>query len=149
LSIISSSLKQELLDTLKRHEGVRSYAYLCPAGYWTIGVGRNVDEDSGRGLSEDEIEYLLSNDVELSTEELMDTFPWFEDCPDAVKIILINMHFNIGLSRLKGFKKMLAAVEDKNYGAAAKEMLDSRWAAQVGQRAVELSTEMKNQHGVC
>ena len=127
--------REALFDTLKRHEGVRRYAYVCPAGYLTIGAGRNVDENSGRGLS---------NDVDLSIDELNRSFSWFKNCPNSVKLILVNMHFNIGLSRLKQFKKMLAAVEDKDYSLAATEMLDSRWASQVGARATELSAQMKN-----
>ena len=51
-----------LINMLKRHEGVRNKVYMCPAGYETIGVGRNISE-SGLGLSEDEVEYLLKNDI--------------------------------------------------------------------------------------
>jgi lysozyme len=47
-----------LVNMLKRHEGVRDKVYMCSAGYETIGVGRNISE-SGLGLSNDEIEYLL------------------------------------------------------------------------------------------
>ena len=142
--VMSDLNREALFDALKRHEGVRRYAYVCPAGYLTIGAGRNVDENSGRGLSDDEIDYLLSNDVDLSIDELNRSFSWFKNCPNSVKLILVNMHFNIGLSRLKQFKKMLAAVEDKDYSLAATEMLDSRWASQVGARATELSAQMKN-----
>ena len=51
-----------LVNMLKRHEGVRDKVYMCSAGYETIGVGRNISE-SGLGLSNDEIEYLLKNDI--------------------------------------------------------------------------------------
>ena len=53
----------QLIDMLKLHEGVRSKSYLCSAGFETIGVGRNISE-SGLGLSDDEINYLLANDIE-------------------------------------------------------------------------------------
>ena len=58
-----------LVNMLKRHEGVRDKVYMCSAGYETIGVGRNISE-SGLGLSDDEIEYLLKNDIERCRNEL-------------------------------------------------------------------------------
>ena len=54
---------------LKLHEGVKRHVYLCSAGYETLGVGRNVSQ-SGLGLSDDEIDYLLDNDIKRVTEEL-------------------------------------------------------------------------------
>ena len=59
----------QLIEMLKRHEGVRSKVYMCSAGYETIGVGRNI-ADSGLGLSDDEIDYLLNNDIERVRQEL-------------------------------------------------------------------------------
>lgn len=53
------------------------------------------------------------------------------------------MHFNIGLARLKGFAKALAAIERGDYKTAAAEMLDSKWARQVGKRASELAKQME------
>ena len=61
----------DLISMLKRHEGVRSKVYMCSAGYETIAVGRNISE-SGLGLSDDEIDYLLANDIKRVREELTD-----------------------------------------------------------------------------
>ena len=66
----------KLVEMIKRHEGVKSKVYLCSAGYETIGVGRNISE-SGLGLSDDEIDYLLQNDIQRVKEELKDTYFWF------------------------------------------------------------------------
>jgi lysozyme len=66
----------QLINMLKRHEGVRDKVYMCSAGYETIGVGRNISE-SGLGLSNDEIEYLLKNDIERCRNELLGEYEWF------------------------------------------------------------------------
>jgi|TARA_R110000787_G_scaffold11778_1_gene38637 lysozyme len=138
-TVFSQDFLDEITDTLKRHEGVRQYTYRCPAGYWTIGAGRNIDEKGGRGLSDDEIDYLLQNDIQISVNELVDAFPWFEDSLTQIQSVLINMHFNMGMPTLRKFRNMLDAMERKDYGHAADEMLDSHWADQVGDRATELS----------
>ena len=70
-------MSEQLINMLKRHEGVRSHVYLCSAGYETIAVGRNIAE-SGLGLSEDEIEFLLNNDIKRVREELEDTHGLFK-----------------------------------------------------------------------
>jgi len=138
-TVSSQSFLKEITETLKRHEGVCQYAYRCPAGYWTIGAGRNIDENSGRGLSDDEIDYLLQNDISLSMDELQNTFSWFGELPKQVQGVLVNMHFNMGLYTLRKFRNMLDALERGEYNRAADEMLDSNWADQVGNRALELS----------
>ena len=126
-------------ETLRRHEGIRQYAYRCPAGYWTIGAGRNIDEKGGRGLSDDEIHYLLLNDIRVSIDELTEAFPWFYELTEQVQEVLINMHFNMGMPTLRKFRNMLDAMERQEYSRAADEMLDSNWADQVGNRALELA----------
>ena len=117
---------QELVEQLKKHEGVRSHVYDCPAGYQTIGVGRNIDPDGGLGLSDDEIEYLLENDIRRCEREL-GRFSWFDDLDVVRQDALINMCFNLGFSRLLKFTKMLAAVAEGKYKLAAAEALDRDW----------------------
>ena len=135
----------KLAEQLRRHEGASEkdgyhFPYICPAKKLTIGYGRNIEE---RGISEDEAEYLLSNDIKLSELELSKAFPWFNKLAPVRQAVLINMHFNIGLARLKGFAKALAAIERGDYKAASGEMLDSKWARQVGNRATELAKQME------
>lgn len=129
----------KLIEMLKRHEGMKTHAYKCSEGKITVGVGRNIDKQGGIGLSEDEIEYLLQNDIERVIVELSSEYEWFNDLDDVRKDVMINIAFNLGITRLRGFKKALAAMEVADYKTASTEFLDSRWAKQVGGRALELS----------
>jgi lysozyme len=128
---------EQLLEMLKRHEGVRSKVYLCSAGYETIGVGRNISE-SGMGLSDDEVDYLLENDIARVIKELSTEYRWFKDLDDVRKDAMIDISFNLGATRLRGFKRALAAMEVADYKMAAKEFLDSKWSRDVKGRATEL-----------
>jgi len=129
---------KELVDQLKQHEGSRTHVYECPMGYLTIGVGRNIDPNGGIGLSDDEIEYLLENDIRRCEKEL-DRFSWFADMDVVRQDALINMCFNLGFTRLLKFKNVLAALAEGKYELAAAEALDSKWAKQVGQRAKDIA----------
>ena len=128
---------QKLLEMLKRHEGVRSHIYLCSAGYETIGVGRNISQ-SGMGLSDDEVDYLLENDIIRVVKELSSEYPWFKDLDDVRKDAMIDISFNLGATRFRGFKRALAAMEVADHTTAAKEFLDSKWSRDVKGRATEL-----------
>ena len=118
-----------------RHEGVRLYPYRDTVGKLTIGVGRNLDDV---GISEEEAQLLLRNDLTQISAELA-AQPWFSTLDRARRLALIDMGFNLGLPRLLQFKRMIAALEAGDWQRAADEMLDSRWAAQVGARARELA----------
>ena len=131
------SKMEKLLEMLKRHEGVRSKVYLCSAGYETIGVGRNISE-SGMGLSDDEVDYLLQNDIERVIKELSAEYRWFNSLDDVRKDAMIDISFNLGATRLRGFRRALAAMEVADYKMAAKEFLDSKWSRDVKGRATEL-----------
>ena len=130
-------MTEQLLEMLKRHEGVRSKVYLCSAGYETIGVGRNISE-SGMGLSDDEVDYLLQNDIERVIKELSTEYRWFNSLDDVRKDAMIDISFNLGATRLRGFRRALAAMEVADYKMAAKEFLDSKWSRDVKGRATEL-----------
>jgi len=130
---------EKLLEMLKRHEGVESHVYRCSAGYETIGVGRNISK-SGMGLSEYEVDYLLENDILRVLKELSSEYPWFNDLDDVRKDAMIDISFNLGATRLRGFKKALAAMEVADYTLAAKEFLDSKWSRDVKGRAHELAS---------
>tara|TARA_R100001129_G_C5133366_1_gene193817 strand:+ start:131 stop:550 length:420 start_codon:yes stop_codon:yes gene_type:complete len=128
----------ELIEMLRRHEGVRDKVYLCSAGYETIGVGRNISED-GLGLSEDEIDYLLNNDIKRVREELTEEYYWFAGLNDARQDAMIDLSFNLGQTRLRGFVKALEAMSREEFENAADEFMDSKWSEQVGDRAVEVT----------
>lgn len=135
-----------LAAQLKRHEGTVKDArgnhlpYKCPADKLTIGYGRNIEE---RGITEEEAEFLLSNDIEIAKRELAAAFPWFGLLDDVRQSALLNMHFNLGINGLLGFKRMLAAIESGNWEAAEYHGLDSKWAVTVGSRAKEIMQQLK------
>ena len=135
---------KNLIHMLKRHEGEvktngRHVAYKCPEGYWTVGIGRNVDPENGIGLSDEEVDFLLENDIVRVIKELSSEYDWFNDLDDVRKDAMIDIAFNLGATRLRGFRRALAAMEAANYKTAAVEFLDSKWAKQVGGRALELT----------
>ena len=127
-----------LIEMLKLHEGVRSHVYMCSAGYETIAVGRNISE-SGLGLSDDEIDYLLQNDIDRCVAELSREYPWFEKLDDVRRDAIIDIFFNLGATRFRGFRKALGYMEVQDYILAAHEFRDSIWADQVKGRADTLT----------
>jgi lysozyme len=129
----------KLIEELRRDEGVRNTVYLDSLGIETIGVGRNLVD---RGLSDDEIDHLLANDIKDFTKEAQELVSCFDMLTDARQRVLVNMCFNLGKSRLSKFKNMLAAIEKSDYATAADEMMNSRWARQVGNRAERLRKMM-------
>lgn len=137
------TLLDRLRPQLKRHEGVRLHAYPDSLGYWTIGVGRMIDARLGGGITEQEAEYLLDNDIAETIGALVMRFPWFSRLDEVRQAVLIDMGF-MGVSRLAGFVKMLAMVRTGDYVGASAEMLDSKWARQVGGRAHHLSEMMRS-----
>jgi lysozyme len=125
-----------------RHEGCVLTPYRCPAGKLTIGVGRNLED---RGITEAEAFYLLNNDILNSEQQLVKLIPEiYLSQTENRKVVLLNMAFNMGVYNLLKFKKMFAALKVKNFKKAAEEMLNSKWAKQVGYRANELAEIMEN-----
>jgi lysozyme len=136
-------VKAELAAQLRRDEGEESCVYRDSLGIFTIGVGRNVDKDHGGGLRDDEITYLLNNDIDSRIDALTRALPWFQNLDDARKGVLLNMSF-MGVQKLLAFTKTLDLIRAGNYEAASVEMLDSLWAKQVGARAQRLSDQMRD-----
>lgn len=145
-----------LIEQLKRHEGFESDYYQCTANKTTIGYGRNVEDNPftaeelvmlGReeffleAMTEEEAEFLLENDVNNIKTRLMSLFP-LENLNGPREAVCINMAFNLGIGGFFKFKKMISAVKDGYYEKAAVEMMDSRWAKQVSNRANELAIQM-------
>jgi lysozyme len=130
----------QLIYELRRDEGVKNKVYLDTEGIETIGVGRNLRD---RGLSDDEIDHLLANDISLAEADARDLVDSFDFLTDARQRVVTNMAFNLGKTRLSKFKKFLDAIEHANWERAAAEMLDSKWARQVGVRAERLADMMR------
>ena len=87
----------DLKSQLLREEGAESCAYQDSLGYWTIGVGRLIDSRKGGGLSNDEIDFLLENDIKRNYEAVLAALPWMEKLNDARQAVLIGMAFQMGL----------------------------------------------------
>jgi lysozyme len=130
-----------IVDQLRRDEGDSPTCYQDHLGNWTIGVGRLIGP--GGGLSPAEIAYLLNNDIIERRLALEAALPVYKILPPARQGVLLNMAFNMGVRGLLNFKKMLAAVEAGQWGVAAKEMLDSKWARQLPARSARLAAQME------
>ena len=126
---------KHLIAMLQRHEGLRLKPYKCTAGKVSIGYGRNLDD---MGISEVEAMVLLRHDIERCYDEL-NVFSWFADLDQVRQEALIDMLFNLGLPTFLEFKKTLKFVAEGKYSQAAEEMLRSKWADQVGDRAREIA----------
>ena len=126
-------------EYIRRYEGLRLKPYVCPTGHLTIGYGHNLDN----GIALEIAEELLQADLSYAQMEVGKNFPWAHELDEVRQFVLIDMCFNMGLSKLLTFKKFLVALEKKNYQVAAKEMLNSHWAGQVGRRAAQLAEMMK------
>ncbi len=125
---------------LKRDEGFVGHAYQDSEGYWTIGYGRLIDKRLGGGITDIEAEILLEHDITESKALLDRALPWWRALPEPPQRGLVNMCFNLGLTRLLGFKKMLAALQAGDSDRAADEALDSKWARQVKSRADRIAS---------
>ena len=134
-----------LIGQLRLHEGERERAYRDSEGYLSIGVGRNLD---AKGLRRDEIDYLLANDIADARRELDRYLPWWRGLDPVRQRVLIDMMFNMGPGApgrggLLSFVNTLSEIRRGNYAIAADMMLASKWAGQVGRRAVRLATMMR------
>lgn len=133
----------ELTKQLNRDEDRKKFVYKDSLGYFTIGVGRLVDESKGGGLRDDEMDYMLRNDINDRIDALTRALPWFQNLDDARKGVLLNMAFQLGTDGLLGFKNTLEQVRQGNYSTASKMMLQSKWATQTPERAKRLSDQME------
>ena len=128
-----------LQDLITKHEGLRLKPYTDTVGKLTIGVGRNL---SDIGISNDEAMMLLSNDIQNVTDELNNNLSWFTNLDPVRQAVLLDMCFNMGWHTLSTFTTFLGMVESGNYSGAAADMLQTKWAKQVGIRAEEDSQMM-------
>lgn len=125
---------------LMKHEGIRLRPYVDTVGKTTIGIGRNLTD---RGVSYDEAMFLLDNDIDRAEADLDANLPWWRKMNAVRQLVLLDMCFNLGISRLLTFKSALRNMELRRYRVASEDMLDSKWARQVGQRALTLAAMMR------
>ena len=129
-----------LIAMVSQHEGLRLKPYRDSVGIWTIGYGRNLQDV---GIRQDEARLMLENDLTVAMNDARFLFDDFAALTPNRQRVLVDMAFNLGRTRLAGFKAMWAALERGDFHAAAAEMKDSRWARQVGNRADRLARMMK------
>lgn len=125
--------RQKLRSLLLQNESYKQYPYSDTTGHLTIGIGRNL---SDRGISQAEAFALLDDDVLYFSSKLSQLCEYFDGLDDNRKIAVIDMCFNVGVNSFLSFHDFHDAMARHDYVAASNAMLDSRWAAQVGQRAV-------------
>lgn len=128
---MDSELKAKIRERTKRFEGLALFPYKCTAGEWTIGYGHLIKG----GITLAAAEVILDEDLAKAEREARGNFAWFEKLNGPRQAVVLDMIFNIGLTRFYGFKKMRAAIEAGDYDTAAKEMLESKYGRQVAHRA--------------
>lgn len=132
--------RDQLRAQIAKHEGLRLKPYQDTVGKWTIGYGRNL---SDVGITRAEASLLLDHDIDDAMRDLLARFPWTATLDTVRFAVLVEMCFNLGISRLAGFKNTLRMVEQGNYTGAAEGMLKSKWAGQVKGRAVTMARQMR------
>ena len=137
--------RPKLLLELERDEGLRLHPYTDTVGKITIGIGRNLTDV---GLSKEEVYALAGSDIYMACGDLDHYLPWWNRLSEVRQRVLANMVFNMGIRRLQGFALFLNAVQIGDWEEAAKQMLDSQWARQVGPRATRLAEQMRKGYEV-
>ncbi len=138
---MTEALMNRIKAQLVRHEGLRLKPYRCTAGKLTIGIGRNLED---RGISQKEAYAMLERDILDFEQQLLNEIPDVYNGLDEVRqSVLLNMCFNLGIKGLLEFKNTLSYIGAGDWERAANGMLASKWAKQVGMRAIELSELMR------
>lgn len=127
-------------EQLKEDEGFSGKIYKDTTGKNTVGYGRNLDDNP---LTRSEASYLLQNDLKKVRKQARQ-FPFYDRMNSARKNVILNMVYNLGIRSFTGFRRMITALSTQDYELAAVEMLDSKWAVQVGERANRLAEIMKS-----
>lgn len=130
----------QMIETLKRDEGLKLTPYKDSRGFLTIGIGHNLD---AHGITKETAEFICLDDLAKHWKELVEALPWVKELDEPRQHVMLNMAFNLGVGGLLNFRNTLACIKEGEYANAAIMMLQSKWADQVGQRAVRLAEQMK------
>lgn len=131
----------DIEQMIRHQEGERLTAYVDSVGKTTVGVGRNLTD---KGISEEESQMFLYRDIADAIEDVLHNFSCYDQLSRPRQLVLISMAFNLGRDRLSKFVRFIGAVHLGKYDEAAEEMLNSKWAGQVGVRAITLAHMMRN-----
>lgn len=132
---MQTDMKTKLRQLLIRHEDYELHPYTDTVGKITIGIGRNLTD---RGILPTEVDMMFDHDVDYFYNFLLDHFSWVAKLNEARQIALIDLCF-IGTKKFLEFTKMISAFEREDYLMASQEILDSKYATEVGQRARDLA----------
>ena len=140
-----------LKKQLTQDEGCKYEIYLDHLGYKTFGIGHlckatdpENDLEVGSEVSKERVDECFLNDIEKVIEDCTILYDDFYTLPDEAQLIMANMMFNLGRPRLTNFIRMRKAINEGNFTEAKIQMLDSKWAKQVPNRAERLSERMGN-----
>lgn len=125
----------EDFNITRENEGYSAKLYKCTAGKLTIGWGHNIED---KGISIDEAELMFKNDIYDAIHDLAKIFPDIYKMEKNVRIVLVDMMFNLGYNKFSGFKKFIEAIKNGDKETAKKEMVDSAYYKQVGKRGQKL-----------
>jgi lysozyme len=128
--------KMKLRNLLTSHEKYVQFPYVDTTGHITVGIGRNLTD---RGISTNEALLLLDDDISYFSSKLAHYLNFFPGLDSNRQIALVDMCFNLGINNFLAFSGMIQALENKDWKCAHDEMLDSKWAQQVGERATQLA----------
>lgn len=134
---------------LKLDEGVRRTVYIDTMGHRTIGVGRNLDANplpAGMKppLTDEQIDDLLQQDIAAVVRSLNNHLLWWQQLDDPRQRVMIDLAFNMGIGTLQTFTTFLHYMRTDNYDMAAKDLLTTEWAKQVGTRAGRVVALLKS-----
>jgi lysozyme len=152
----------DYLNMFKENEGYKTKVYKDTKGNRTIGIGFNLEDAGnkrflkqsgidlnelleGRELTDSEVTKLYNHSLTQAFSDAQQFDPQFAKRPEPVKKAIVDMAFNLGLTKLNQFKGVKAALGQNDYKAAADEMVDSNWYKQVktrGPRTVKLMASM-------
>lgn len=132
-------LRQQIIQD----EGLRLFPYEDTVGKLSIGYARNLTD---RGITQAEASELLDHDITTALADLYQHFQFVLLFDGVRQVVLANMCFNLGVTKLAGFTQMWAALKKAppDYAGAAVQMLESEWAAQTGARATRLASAMQS-----
>lgn len=134
---------ERLEQQLRRDEGEKLHAYQDHLGFWTIGVGRLIDERRQGGITKEESAFLLNNDIQRKEKELLERAPWVNNLDPVRKGALLNMAFQLGVSGLLGFNTTMRLIREGKFEEAARQALTSRWAQQTPARAHRIAEQIR------
>ena len=133
-----------LIDSIKQHEGYVGVVYKDSLGIDTIGYGFAIKDLE---LDVDVCDIILERKLKALNDMVMIKFNWYIYMPQEIKDVVTEMCYQLGVGGFSKFKKTIAYLQNKQFRDASEEMLDSLWAKQTPNRAKELSKKVKEVEG--